>query len=55
MVETVYSKTILKCSSKPRYMSHKIFDDNLVAIRKNKTCIKTLQTSIHWNMHIRFK
>ena len=25
-------KDYLKCTSKPRYMSHKIFDKNLVAI-----------------------
>ena len=25
-------KDYLKCTSKPRYMSHKIFDNNLVAI-----------------------
>ena len=29
-------KDYLKCTSKPRYMSHKIFDNNLVVIRKNK-------------------
>ena len=26
----------LKCTSKPRYMSQKIFDNNLVAIHKSK-------------------
>ena len=30
----------LKCSSKPSYMSHKIFDNNLVAIRKSKVALK---------------
>ena len=29
-------KHYLKCTSKPSYMSHKIFDNNLVAIRKRK-------------------
>ena len=29
----------LKCTSKPGYMKHKIFDNNLVAIRK--ACTKT--------------
>ena len=36
-------KDYLKGISKPIYMSHKIFDNNLVAIRKSK----------HWNVHIR--
>ena len=29
-------KDYSKCTSKPCYMSHKIFDNNLVAIRKSK-------------------
>ena len=29
-------KDYLKCASKPSYMSHKIFENNLVAICKNK-------------------
>ena len=29
-------KCYLKCMSKPSYMSHKVFDNNLVAIRKSK-------------------
>ena len=29
-------KDYLKCASKPSYMSHKILDNNLVAIRKRK-------------------
>ena len=29
-------KDYLKWASKPNYMSHKIFDNNLVTIRKNK-------------------
>ena len=29
----------LKCISKPSYMSHKIFDNNLVAIRKSKNVL----------------
>ena len=34
-------KDYLKCTSKPSYMSHKIFDlDNLVAIRKSKVALK---------------
>ena len=33
-------KDHLKCSSKPSYMSHKIFDNNLVAIRKSKVALK---------------
>ena len=30
----------LKCISKPSYMSHKKFDNNLVAIRKSKLALK---------------
>ena len=30
----------LKCTSKPNYMIHKIFDNNLVAIQKSKVPIK---------------
>ena len=30
----------LKCISKPSYMSHKIFHNNLVAIRKSKLALK---------------
>ena len=33
-------KDYLKCSSKPSYISHKIFDNNLVAIRKSKVALK---------------
>ena len=33
-------KDYLKCTSKPSYMSHKIFDNNLVAIRKSKLELK---------------
>ena len=33
-------KDYLKCTSKPSYMSHKIFDNNLVAIRKSKVSLK---------------
>ena len=30
----------LKCTSKPSYISHEIFDDSLVAIRKSKLALK---------------
>ena len=33
-------KDYLKCTSKPNYMLHKIFDNNLVAIRKCKLALK---------------
>ena len=33
-------KDFLKCTSKPRYMSHKIFDNNLVVIRESKVALK---------------
>ena len=34
-------KEYLKCTSKPSYMLHKIFDNNLVAIRKSKITLTT--------------
>ena len=33
-------KDYLKCTSKPSYMSHKIFDNNLVAVGKSKVLLK---------------
>ena len=33
-------KNYLKCTSKPSYMSHKIFDNNLVEIRQSKLVLK---------------
>ena len=33
-------KDYLKCTSEPRYISHKIFDNNLVAICKSKLALK---------------
>ena len=33
-------KDYLKCISKPSYMSHKIFENNLVALRKSKVSLK---------------
>ena len=33
-------KDYLKCTSKPSHMSHKIFDNNLVVIRKSKLALK---------------
>ena len=33
-------KDYLKCTSKSTYMSHKIFDNNSVAIRKSKLALK---------------
>ena len=33
-------KDYLKCTSKPSYMSDKIFDNNLVAIAKSKAALK---------------
>ena len=32
-------KDYLKCTSKQSYMSHKIFDNNSVAIRKSKVAL----------------
>ena len=34
------SKDYLECTSKPSYMSHKIFDNNLIVIQKNKVALK---------------
>ena len=36
----INEKCCLKCTSKPSYMSHKIFDNNLVAIHKSKLALK---------------
>ena len=33
-------KRLLKCTSKPSYMSHKLFDNNLVVIHKSKVLLK---------------
>ena len=33
-------KDYLKCTSKPNYMLHKIFDNNLVVVRKSKVSLK---------------
>ena len=41
-------KDYLKSTSKPSYMLHKIFDNDLVAIRKNKVTI-TLNKRLLWN------
>ena len=35
-----YEKDYLKCTSKPSYMSHKIFDNTLVSISKSTLNIK---------------
>ena len=33
-------KGYLKCTSKPSYMSHKLFANNLLVIRKSKLALK---------------
>ena len=33
-------KDYLQCTSKPSYMSHRVFDNNFVAIRKSKLVLK---------------
>ena len=38
-------KDYLKCTLKPSYMSHKIFDNNLVAIRKSKVTLTLKKTA----------
>ena len=40
------TKDYLKWTSKPSYMSQKIFDNDLVVIRKKKKEINTYQTTI---------
>ena len=44
-------KSYLKCTSKPSYMSHKIFDNNLVAIPKSKLAL-SLNKSAYTEMCI---
>ena len=44
-------KDYLKCTSIPSYMSHKIFDNNLVTIRKSKLVLK-LNKPAYIYMHI---
>ena len=39
-VKLVNVKDYLKCTSKPSYMSHKVFDNNLVELRKSKLALK---------------
>ena len=38
-------KGYLKCTLKPRYMQHKIFDNDLVTIRKSKVSLNL--TNLH--------
>ena len=38
-------KDYLKCTSKPTYMSQKIFDNNLVVIPKSKVALKLKKTT----------
>ena len=44
-------KDYLKC--KASYILHKIFDNDLVAIRKSKVISTLNKTCIHWEVHIR--
>ena len=47
-------KDYLKCTSKPSYLSHKIFGNNLVAMRKSKLaylCLHTCNVSLT-NLHM---
>ena len=47
----INKKDYLKRTSKPSYMLHKIFGNNLVAIRESKPAIKlNKQTCLHWNV-----
>ena len=44
-------KDYLKCTSKPSYMSHRLLDNNLVAIRKSKLAFK-LNKATYIGMYI---
>ena len=48
-------KDYLKCTPKSSYMSHKIFDNNLVGKPKCKLALKLNKSSIHWNVNIRIE
>ena len=48
-------KDYLQRASKPSYMSHKIFDNDLIVICKSKVTLTLNKTSIHWNKQIRIK
>ena len=41
----------LKRTSKPSYMLHKIYDNNLIVIRKSKVSLK-LNKPIHYSLYI---
>ena len=41
-------KDYLKCTPKPRYMSHKIFDNDLVAIHENKVTLTLNKPAYIW-------
>ena len=41
-------KDYLECTSKLSHMSHKIFDNNLVAIRKSKVALKLSKAAYIW-------
>ena len=45
-------KVYLKCISKPSYMSHKVFDNSLVGVRKNKVPLKLNKPPKHWNVYM---
>ena len=47
-------KDYLKLTSKPKYMSQKIFDNSLVTIRKIKVTL-TLNKHLCWDVNIRFE
>ena len=48
-------KYSLKWTSKPSYMSQKIFDNNLVAIYKNKVRLNSANQDIPECVYFRFK
>ena len=48
-------KGYLKWTSKPSYMSQKIFDANLVAIRKNQVTLTLNKPAYVGDVYIRFQ
>ena len=46
-------KYYLQWTSKPSYMSHKIFDNDLVLMRKRKVPLTVITN--HWNLYFELK
>ena len=48
-------KDYLEWTSKPSYMPHKIFDNDVVVIRKRQSYLNAWQTCIHWDVYFVIK